>query len=379
MMPFAYPNVDREDFIGCGQFLWLSDEQEPPSGYEEAAPRALRLAESAAVATYCMSEGRERPGSPESPGRLYEAAEIPRAKIRGDSLDLAYCLALITRTRRLRWAGRATEGDVWATGVLNLLSDGSPVLLDVTQAGFTPKVQAFLAREDPSAPLFLFPKVNLTLSPPRWPAHFDVRRLSLWDFRCLCQDSSPAVWARKTVLAIDTTELPPVVAALFETPLRLRSDVQARADTRIDAARDKVREWGARLAAGQWDWHCLGHALQSVSEGLQVAPHYQRGWNLLADLCCRVSQDPFAQTCLDVSFRLAATPTRPGSFYTDVQRTLRTALASNSINGVTRQPRPEWFDLKYQCYWTFSVQELLTQAYNSYTLLLHGPSGAPRR
>lgn len=125
------------------------------------------------------------------------------------------------------------------------------------------------------------------------------------------------------------------------------------ADQKVEAAREKVREWGARMSRGQWDWHALGQALQSAHEAAEAAPSYQRPWTLLADIYHRVGKSGLAEKCLQRSYRLATPgPRFPGGFYREVQNNLRTGYPFDARGGLSRAGPPAWFEDKYQRYWT---------------------------
>lgn len=137
------------------------------------------------------------------------------------------------------------------------------------------------------------------------------------------------------------------------------------ADTKVDAARAKVQEWGAKLAAGTWDWHPLGHALQLAHEAVEAQHTYQRPWTLLADIYHRIGKLHLARECLVRSYELATPgPNHPGRFYRSVEANLKTGYPFDTKGGVKRQSPPEWFDSKYQRYWLIDGK-LLTHYRNS--------------
>ena len=139
----------------------------------------------------------------------------------------------------------------------------------------------------------------------------------------------------------------------------------AEADTKVDAAQAKVQEWGAKLAAGAWDWHPLGHALQLAHEAVEAEHTYQRPWTLLADIYHRIGQVDLAHKCLARSHELATPgPNHPGRFYRSVEANLRTGYPFDTRGGVGRQPSPDWFASRYQRYWVID-EKLLANYRNS--------------
>ena len=216
MTHFAYPNVlsvqrgaQREKrFLGCGRYLAAPYGEPPGAAYEEAAPNIYNLAEVHAAAL------KLAPESGDVRGVIYEYKDAPppeqaAVKFAGESLDLAYLLALISRSRKLTFT---PSGDIWCTGCIKK----DPFLETVDFGGFTGKLQAFLtAAENPADYLFLAPAANLL------PAHepllqaADADVVTLARFQPLALPESPP---RKTIVKVHGDELFALVALLFEPP-----------------------------------------------------------------------------------------------------------------------------------------------------------------
>ncbi len=151
--------------------------------------------------------------------------------------------------------------------------------------------------------------------------------------------------------------LPLLVAAIAVFVIPETGDRQA-ADRRVDDAREKVRAWGARIAArrGEWDdecWHLLGHALKCASEAIESAPRYQRPWTILADIYHRIGKSDLAKQSLERSFQLATPgPNHPGRFYREVERNIKSGYPYNGSGVLSRQAPPSWFEDKYSQYWS---------------------------
>lgn len=102
------------------------------------------------------------------------------------------------------------------------------------------------------------------------------------------------------------------LAAVFHRPSNI-----TLAEKKTDDAREKVRQWGAKVTSQQqWDeqsWHLLGHAMQFAHEAIEKDPKYQRPWTLLADIYCRIGEEKLALECLRRSSKLATSgPYYPG-------------------------------------------------------------------
>ena len=124
------------------------------------------------------------------------------------------------------------------------------------------------------------------------------------------------------------------------------------ADEKIEAAREKVREWGARISQGEWDWHLLGHALEFAHQAMEENREYQRPWTILADIYHRIGKLELANKCLEKSYATATPgPRFPGGFYKEVKGNINSGYPFNSAGGLKRVLPPDWFEQKYQKYW----------------------------
>lgn len=204
---FAYPNVlpRQEIFIGCGRYTVFAPDIIPSTKYTEVqgAPNTPNRNSLKRAVQLLASD------SYDSVKALFHTQDQQNQKYQGDSLDLAWFLAHILRTRNLR---HQAETDTWCTGVLHV--DGSgPHLLDVDPDGFFLKLQAFL---DPTNNdlLFIAPLANLE---PR--------------VRQMCRDTGTLIirledndssnlksMTGKTILAVASDELPSLLELLFIPP-----------------------------------------------------------------------------------------------------------------------------------------------------------------
>jgi hypothetical protein len=95
MMHFAYPTVKADSYSGCGRYVALLSSQ-PREGYTVADPEPGEVSEITTAAALLAPE------SSDSEYEIYEMKDGPSVLSRGASLGLAYLLALISRSRRLR-------------------------------------------------------------------------------------------------------------------------------------------------------------------------------------------------------------------------------------------------------------------------------------
>ena len=142
----------------------------------------------------------------------------------------------------------------------------------------------------------------------------------------------------------------PLVIAALATVFH-RPNNRTLADKKTDDAREKVRQWGARVTSQQQrdeqSWHLLGHALQFSHEAIEKDPKYQRPWTLLADIYCRIGERKQALECLRRSYKLATPgPYSPGRFYLEVEK---------RVGRGCPQTTPRWFREKYARYWVLPL------------------------
>jgi len=203
---FAYPNVNVEDssFLGIGKYVSLSSDTPE---YRIAAPKDKDDAKVVQAALILA------PDSDKTNRHVYER-DVSK-KYEGNSLELAYLLALISRSRKLRLK---RVGDIWCTGVIDIKGLSKPVLTKVSyettevSRPFIVKLENFLSQED--SRLFILPAANIsgckTLCEEK-----NVEVLSLNQFR-------PSV-QRKTILKVQGGELDLLVKKIFKPKLSLPS------------------------------------------------------------------------------------------------------------------------------------------------------------
>ncbi|GAK57191.1 Alr0304 protein [Candidatus Vecturithrix granuli] len=206
-MHFAYPNATDGVFLGCGRYVVFALGQEPAE-YEIADPFSAKVhevLEAAAILApepvpsgYCVYETKDS----DDPNLLY----------RGDSLHLAFLLALISRARFLR--SYLCQTDLWCTGDITLRQPRQPVLEPVSQAGFDVKLAAFLGPDNPDR-LFIVPFANMA------------DQVTIRDFLSQREDVEIATleWllqrqpaAQKVIITVQGHELQALVDRLFDKP-----------------------------------------------------------------------------------------------------------------------------------------------------------------
>jgi len=202
MVHFAYPNVKASRFIGCGRYA-VSVTDEYFEEYEKANPQPVKLSaimESASVFA---------PESSVSERIIYEKKDDQEQIYIGDSLDLAYLLALIHRSVALRLN---ISSDIWCTGCIDLDRD-CPILTSVIQAGFDVKLDAFLSEKNGDL-LFIIPEANLL------PQHLPLIKekgaalSSLKEFR---KSAEQNILNNKMVLKVRRNELELLTDIIFKT------------------------------------------------------------------------------------------------------------------------------------------------------------------
>ncbi len=207
---FAYPNIlAREDkFVGCGRYAALLPREVPETGYERAVPNSPNKSTVRTIAEMLAPE------SFDSEREIYEAKDEHDAKYQGDSLDLAYLLVLVSRSRKLRWPDSKKDGDIWCTGSLDIRKD-TPQLVRVDGKGFDIKLRAFLSEKNRDN-LFIIPTANI-----RMEKHASlleekgVQVLSLRQFPSLKKRN---VFEKKTILKVLGNEVELLADVLFEKP-----------------------------------------------------------------------------------------------------------------------------------------------------------------
>ncbi len=201
---FAYPNVKAGRFIGCSRYaVFPSDER--LAGYVIADPQSVKLTEVTESASILA------PKSSETGRIVHETKDRPEHRYIGDSLDLAYLLALVSRSEKVR---PDMPADIWCTGRIDLVGE-DPILKRVDPAGFGTKLDAFLSEEN-SDWLFVVPDSNLQQKlGVDLDTREDVAAFTLKQFR-KCR--SPSLFERKTIIKVRRHELRPLVDILFQGP-----------------------------------------------------------------------------------------------------------------------------------------------------------------
>lgn len=207
MIHFAYPNADilRGRFGKCGRYL--ASEDAPGQDYEFADPEMTESIMKVQTAASVLA-----PESFDTEKRIYEISDDPNAVYQGNSKNLAYLLALVSRSRSVAVKVR---GDIWCTGSIAVLDGRRPFLDMVDPEGFSIKLDGFLSQENRDT-LFIVP------APIVQPDHRDKCRkanaevLSLAQFR---DRSQSGTFENKTVLTVHGSELELLVNVLFQNPL----------------------------------------------------------------------------------------------------------------------------------------------------------------
>lgn len=204
---FAYPNVlpRKEIFIGCGRYTVFGPGKSVDSDYCEVrgAPNTPNKNTLKRAMQLLAAE------SFDSTRALYHKQDRLEEKYQGDSLDLAWFLAHILRTRKLCCR---LSTDVWCTGVIQINS--SPHLFDVDPDGFTLKLKAFL---DPANTdwLFIVPLANIDPQARTMCEESDAKVIRLGsDMVCNMVDLG-----EKTVLTVPADGLTDLLDTLFIQPV----------------------------------------------------------------------------------------------------------------------------------------------------------------
>jgi hypothetical protein len=208
MIRFVYPNVNAsEQFVGCGRYLTTTpDDPCLTHGYFIARPNLGYLSNVTTAASLLAKE------SFDADREVYEYQDDPTAPYIGDSMGLAYLLALIYRSRTTIWEKNGRSLDIWCTGAIEVVA-GMPMLHNVYRNLFAIKLQAFLDEQD--APLFIVPVANIE------PQHRQLFRQQHVTVRSLDQGFMPPIQEivdRKTILQVHGDELAILMDAIFEQP-----------------------------------------------------------------------------------------------------------------------------------------------------------------
>ena len=207
---FAYPNVlpKEKRFIGCGRYRVMDPKNECPLHYhsvEETPNTPNRMVLEHAMQTM----GAESYAATKT---IFEKRDQPNHQYQGDSLDLAYLLAHIHRSRDLQIY---PIGDIWSTGVVQT-SDGKPILRKVDPTGFELKLAAFLSSQN-NDQIFIVPAANfnskiLELSSSKGAKTFTLNQFISPNF------NNNIIQSGKSIIKVLPNELPQLMRAIF-TPI----------------------------------------------------------------------------------------------------------------------------------------------------------------
>jgi hypothetical protein len=206
MVFFRYPNVEAQEFIGTGLFTSiLPGEVKGVSRYRKAAPN-MPDSKTVVHAAYKLS-----PDSFDSPCKVYQNKDD--FQYCGSSMGLSYLLAMISRSKSLKWKGIT---DIWATGVIEI-SDNLPLLRPVDAADI--KIMAFANQKEAS--VFIVPYQNDC--PDELDKRNEIRLLTLKQFYRFNKNQA---FDQKVILRVHEYELSHLVNALFE--MRFKDHINIR-------------------------------------------------------------------------------------------------------------------------------------------------------
>ncbi len=208
MIRFVYPNVNAsEQFVGCGRYV-TAHHGDPcvSAAYAIAEPNVGHLSKVTTAASLLAKE------SFDAEHEVYECKDQPDTPYLGDSMGLAYLLALIHRSRSSCWEERGQSFDIWCTGTIEV-TGGTPMLSNVYRNLFAVKFQAFLDEKD--APLFIVPVANIEPKQRQLCRRQDVNILSLEQYT---RSSKQQFDETKTILQLHGDELGSLVQTIFIPP-----------------------------------------------------------------------------------------------------------------------------------------------------------------
>jgi len=236
---FAYPNVAKGQFIGCGRYLAHSSRQVLDSRYKVAEPKAQNVSKIMAAAALLAPVSQE--------AIVYEMQDEPAHGYQGDSLDFAFFLAQISCSRRLRLDSVSDSRDIWCTGRIELVENKYPFLEGLLeQAQFDVKLAAFLDDSENTHrdPVFIVSVANMTPKNTRLCQQYDVSILSFSEFQTLTRFPEE-LFAKKIVIRLQGNELEPLVQELFESPKATLASRSVTAPKRLQflVNNDKLNYW----------------------------------------------------------------------------------------------------------------------------------------
>lgn len=208
MIHFAYPTAKKNEFTGCGRFR-VSDREIP--GYTPATPSIANRSEVNTAAILLAPELKEN-------GRVvYERKDSESLIYMGDSMNLAYMLALISRSRTLKIPPEY-HADIWCTGAINIKDNRHPFLQAVQPFVFDAKLEGFLSDDNPDR-LFIVPAANIE---NHHQALFQQNGVNILTLNRSSKKDLPKILQQKTVLKVWENDLHLLRDFLFQKPLSVR-------------------------------------------------------------------------------------------------------------------------------------------------------------
>ncbi len=200
--------------MGCGRYLTARpDTALLTDGYAVAHPNVGHLSKITTAASLLAKE------SFASELEVYECKDESSIPYLGDSMGLAYLLALIHRSRTTMWERNGQSLDVWCTGSIDVVGD-KPLLNNVYRNLFTVKLQAFLADEHDD--LFLVPVANIESNHRQLCRDHGIDMLSLEPGSALPDNQKKG---QKSLLLIHGHELETLIHAIFVTSHHVRNSI----------------------------------------------------------------------------------------------------------------------------------------------------------
>ncbi len=207
MIHFAYPTAKKNEFTGCGRFRVA---EKDISGYTVASPGVANRSEVNIAAALLAPELKEN-------GRVvYEKKDAGVSSL-GDSMNLAYMLALISRSRKLKIPPEYNT-DIWCTGAINIKDNRHPFLQAVQPFVFDAKLEGFLSHDNPDR-LFIVPAANIENHHLPLLQEKSVSILTLNRSR---KNGLQKILSQKTVLKVWENDLNLLVDFLFQKPFPKR-------------------------------------------------------------------------------------------------------------------------------------------------------------
>jgi len=221
---FAYPNVksigDEQKWLGCGRFIAYKNDSCPEGYYQNEQPRTTSFSKIVEIQSILAKE------SITSNKVIIEKKDKIDESYRGQSLDLAYLLALISKIKKLNIDNKVYRGDIWCTGVID--QKGELSLVNVYHDTFEKKFRAFL--EQTSDNLFIAPASNFNSKIRDLCEKNNIKFLDLVEAKEIDPNK---LLKQKAVLLIYNSDLKTLINYLFEsvdnkTNIEISKNVKAR-------------------------------------------------------------------------------------------------------------------------------------------------------